>query len=415
MTKTYQLLSTVVLWLMILLLYSCLSLPFPKNHHLPQPEPTHTVAITEQVKKTYHIDNIHIDNLFDGARLNDFIKINDSTYRAVISPENTPINKSSYYAFRAWSDKAVNLDLELFYTEHKHRYWPKISYDKNNWIRVDSTRFDTMKAGNIATLKLFLNTQPLYIAGQEVIDSKVTADWCDELSAKYPVVEHQIIGKSTLGRDMHFLDITNGPVEEKPTIVILSRLHPPEVTGYMAMEAFVEELLRENILSNTFLNKFRILVYPLVNPDGVDMGHWRHNAGGVDLNRDWAFYRQKEVRLVADHIVQTIWEDNNDVVLGLDFHSTQEDVYYSLTDNRRSKLYNFKDLWIHAIDETFPEYKPDDQPYDLNQPITKAWFFLEFNAESITYEVGDETPRDFVRAKARTAASEMMKLLVLRD
>ncbi|NNF22220.1 MAG: hypothetical protein HKN67_09770, partial [Saprospiraceae bacterium] len=169
-----------------------------------------------------------------------------------------------------------------------------------------------------------------------------------------------------------------------------------------------------NPLSNAFRRKFRILVYPLMNPDGVDLGHWRHNAGGIDLNRDWAKYAQDEVRVVANHIVHTTKKDKNSVILGLDFHSTQEDVYYTLTNNRQSEIFNFKDYWIYGIDSAFPEYTPDDQPYDLNQAITKGWFYLEFDAEGITYEVGDETPRSFVKQKAKVAADEMMKLLILR-
>ena len=42
-----------------------------------------------------------------------------------------------------------------------------------------------------------------------------------------------------------------------------------------------------------------VIVYPLMNPDGVDEGHWRHNTGGIDLNRDWAHYNQPETRQVA--------------------------------------------------------------------------------------------------------------------
>ena len=61
------------------------------------------------------------------------------------------------------------------------------------------------------------------------------------------------------------------------------------------------------------------MVFPLMNPDGVDLGHWRHNAGGIDLNRDWALYRQPETRLVADFIVKEVKTQKSQLVLGLDF------------------------------------------------------------------------------------------------
>ena len=78
-----------------------------------------------------------------------------------------------------------------------------------------------------------------------------------------------------------------------------------------------------------FLDKYRILVYPLLNPDGVDLGHWRHNVGGIDMNRDWAYYHQPEIRKISNNIVKESKKNASQVILGLDFHSTYHDVYYT--------------------------------------------------------------------------------------
>ena len=52
------------------------------------------------------------------------------------------------------------------------------------------------------------------------------------------------------------MDISDGPVEGKPGVLILNRTHPPEISGYMAMEAFVETLLEDNQLANAFRQKY---------------------------------------------------------------------------------------------------------------------------------------------------------------
>ena len=397
-----------------LFLFSCQSRYLPKKHtDFPDADNTESKAIQYQIKKEYTINGVTADNRFDGARLNHFEMIDDSTFRATISPENEPINPSPHFAFLLSSDKPKNICLELYYISCDHRYWPKLSYDGENWFPIDSMDFDTLKAGNIATLHLELDERELFVCAQEIHNSAKVRAWADNLSRK-DHVNFEIIGKSKLDRDMIHLDIYHDERKKKDAIIIMSRLHPPEISGYIAMQAFIEQIMDDNSLSNAFRRKFRILVYPLLNPDGVDLGHWRHNAGGIDLNRDWANYIQDEVRVVANHIVRTIKKDRNNVILGLDFHSTQEDVYYTLTKNRQSKIFNFKDYWIYGIDRAIPDYTPDDQPFDLNQAITKGWFYLEFNAEGITYEVGDETPREFVTKKAKIAAEEMMKLLILR-
>lgn len=397
----------------VLFLVACKTSQLPREHQFPTPVNTADVAIQLQEKKTYEIDGIFASNEFDAARLNDFSKINDSTYRVTILPENEPINESPHYAFTIQAETARTIDLELFYGDYDHRYYPKLSTDKENWMPIDSMRFDTLKAGNTATLRLDLSPQLLYVAAEEIRDSKHTKDWMQSLTKLQPQLKLEVIGKSKLGRDIWFMDIGTGVKEDKPAIVILSRAHPPEISGYMAMEAFVEELLRNSKLSNAFRQKYRIMLYPLLNPDGVDLGHWRHNAGGIDLNRDWAAYEQAEIKTVAQHIVKSVKEYKNKVIIGMDFHSTQEDVIYTHTDNRQSNIYPFKDLWLQGMEDDAIGLNPNEEAYDLGKPMTKGWFYLQFGAEGIIYEVGDETDRDFLKYKAEVAAREMMKLLVL--
>jgi len=357
---------------------------------------------------------VYADNEFEGARLNNFTKVNDNLFRAVISPENYPINASSYYSFRIWADTIKDIELELFYTKHNHRYVPKISYDGDHWISLNESEFDTLKAPNIATVRLRIGPEKLYVSAQELLTSKDVRDWVMTLNKK-ATVRADIVGKSKLGRPIPVLDIYQTTPKNKDAIIIFGRQHPPEVTGHYALESFVEELLSDSRLSKDFIANHRVLVYPLLNPDGVDEGHWRHNAGGIDLNRDWSEYKQEETRAVATHAVKMVNRANNNVLVGLDFHSTQRDLYYTLTDNMQSSVYPFKDYWLQGISNTYDEYEADDRPYDLNQPITKGWFYLQFGAEGITYEIGDETPRDFVRSKGRTAAIELMQLLILKD
>lgn len=269
-----------------------------------------------------------------------------------------------------------------------------------------------MKAGNIATLKLDLDAQKLYVAAQELRPSSYTKKWIRGLKSKHTFIKSATVGQSKLGRDIDYMDIGEGSPHRKPTLLIFSRTHPPEITGYMAMEHYVEEILADTPLSNNFRKKYRIMVYPLINPDGVDLGHWRHNAGGIDLNRDWSTFEQEETKVVAQHAVASAKEHKNEVVLGMDFHSTQEDVIYTHTDNRQSSIHPYKDLWIQALEDDAIGLHPNEEAYDLGKPMTKGWFYLQFGAEGIIYEVGDDTDRDFLKYKAEVAAREMMKLLV---
>ena len=403
------------LLLFVLLLYSFYSCQTyqAKPYDFPSPVDTTTKPIALQEKKIYAFpqQEVFASNLFDGARLNNFIFIKDDLFQATISPENVPINDSPYYAFKIWSSRSKSIRLELNYTKSKHRYHPKISKDGKNWMLLDSNLVQLSIDSTNAILTLDIDSDTLWVAAQEIQNSTQVQQWC-EAKAAHPNVQLSSIGKSKLGKDLWFLDIGEGATKKKDVIAILSRQHPPEVTGYFAMQAFLDEILADNPLSNAFRKKYRILVFPLMNPDGVDLGHWRHNAGGIDLNRDWAYYHQPETQQIANYIVKAVQENKSELILGFDFHSTFWDVYYT-NKEIPEHIPHFKDYWLRGIHTSLGE-EINERPSFLGGPVSKNWFFTQFDALGITYEIGDSTPRDYIQKKGQISAIEMMELLIFK-
>lgn len=401
---------------LLLTIYSCQTAYIAKPYDFPKPVDTTDKPVEFQEKKTYTTQSgVSADNLFDGARLNDFQQLNQDTFRASIHPENKPINPSPYYAFRLWSSNPKKVVVELDYRSYDrgfHRYPPKISTDGEIWTMLDTTKVQLTTDSVNVFMELELSADKIWIAAQELQTSARVKGWCLE-QAKKPGVQFEVAGKSKQGRDMFLLDIAQGDHRKKDIIAIISRQHPPEVTGYLAMKAFIEEILANTTLSNDFRKKYRILVFPLMNPDGVDLGHWRHNTGGIDLNRDWAYYNQPEVRQVANHIVETAKLNRSKVILGMDFHSTYYDVLYTNQQSAKN-LPHYKDYWVAGIREVLAEEKIRESPSNVGAPVSKGWFLTQLDAEGIVYEVGDNTPRDLITKKGRTAAIEMMELLIYK-
>lgn len=379
------------------------------SYDFPKPIDTNDKPIEMQEKGTWTLGGVTVSNEFDGARMNGFSQDNDSTYRIRISPENKPINQSPWFAFTIQSEVSKKVKVILDYGTYKHRYWPKLSRDLNTWERIDSTKanFD----GEDPVFSIEVNDTPLYFCGQELSNSTIVKDWFDEL-CKDNYLNQFTVGESKLGRTL--MGAESVPLkEDAETIVFISRQHPPEVTGYKALQSYMDEIMNDSKLSTAFRQKYRILIYPLLNPDGVDLGHWRHSAGGIDLNRDWQYYRQPEIKQIANHIFEYTKERKSNVILGIDFHSTQEDVYYTYPDEHEH-LMNFRNYWVEAIEENLGKGNAYEDPDPLESPVSKGWFIVTFGAEAVTYEVGDETPRDFIDRKARVSAREMMKLLIMR-
>ncbi len=377
---------------------------------------TSTKPVTLQKRKVYAIRDlgIYADNQFPGARLNGFDIGPTRFITARIEPENSPINPSPWYAFRIWAEYDQQIVLRLQYGESRHRYWPKLSYDAETWTRLEADRIELTPDSIHAFIRLDIGPDTLYVAGQELLTSSTAADWSTSL-AEHPHVRYQQIGESKLGRPLHFLEIGSGDPKKKDAILLFGRQHPPELSGYLSMQAFVEALLEDSPLARDFRSRYRILLYPMLNPDGVDEGHWRHTAGGVDLNRDWQMYNQPESRQVAKHITESIRKERNTVILGIDFHSTSEDLYYTHDEDMPTTIKHFKDYWLSGIDQALPEYTPNDQPGPAHRASAQSWFFKQFGAEGITYEVGDETDRAFLKRKAQIAAHQMMQLLIFKS
>ena len=377
------------------------------------PVDTKNKRISIQEKKIFSFEEsgIYFSNDFKGARLNNVIKKNDSTFSLSILPENQPINPSPFYAFKVWSKSPKNINLEFNYPgSYKHRYIPKILLE-GNWKIADSTSFT--KLDDIGFLKLNVSNKSKIVSGQELNSSDIVYNWVEELiKGKESFVRFKKIGKTKLKRPFMVMDIYKGVPEKKPIVVLITRQHPPEVTGYFAFKSYLSTILNENNLSSAFLEKYRVLAFPLMNPDGVDLGHWRHNAGGIDLNRDWSVYNQKEIKTTVDFISKTLKENNSKLVLGLDFHSTYYDVFYTNEERASTSMPDFLDLWFSSLEKAIPEYKVNEQPSVSKQPVSKGWFLNAHKAVGVVYEIGDDTPRDRIKLIGKESAISMMKIML---
>jgi predicted deacylase len=402
-----------IILVLLLLCFACksTSLLTPSQHVYAKPVDTTTKPISNQNKTIYKLSGISVRNDFPSARLNGFVQENDSTYIASIWPENFPINPSPWFAFKLWSEEEKEVYIKLDYSNGaRHRYAPKLSSNGETWTLLDSTKVKKSVDGTTATLQVKVSTDTLWIAAQEIQDHRRVGEWTQKMAQNSHVTKASA-GKSAIGRELYHLNITNGAYDNKPTVIIISRQHPPEVTGFLCMKSFVETIIDEGS-KNGFLDKYRIMVYPLMNPDGVDLGHYRHNTGGVDLNRDWSQYHQPEIKQVTSHMVRETATYKNDVVLGLDFHSTYKDVYYTPDKRIKRKIPDFTKAWLEKIRVAVGLEDINESPGMNERPTSSAWFNRQFGATGITYEIGDDTPRDFIKVKGVESARAMMQLLL---
>lgn len=387
---------------------------------------TSTRPIERQTKQTFafEADGVYFSNEFDGARLTRIERAGENNYTIFITPENEPVNMSPWYAFKVWSKRKKEIFVKLIYPEYaRHRYNPQISRDGQKWKPLEAARITEEEKGTAAfgpdsrpkraILRLEISRKPQWISAQELETSAEVFAWMDKLARKRKLKVEEI-GKSAENRPLRLMTIGNR--QAKNLMLVISRQHPPEVTGYFAMQAFVEIIAGKSKLAKDFRKNWAVYVVPLMNPDGVDGGHWRHNAGGIDLNRDWAAFNQPETVAVREFLKRREAESGGKFYFGIDFHSTWDDIYYPMSKNHTGNMPNLVWDWLENIKTAIPKYEPNIRPNERLEPtlVSRNYFLKAHGMEAIVFEIGDNTSREFIRKKGETGAVELMKLMQSR-
>ncbi|WP_321393768.1 M14 family metallopeptidase [Emcibacter sp.] len=337
-------------------------------------------------------------------------------YYLTIKPEKQPINPSPWYAFRVESRMSGKIAITLKYDFGEHRYWPKFSTDGHTWHTVKPGEIKISEDKKSARFRVKVKRgEPLWVAGQEIFTNRQHNLWMIGAAREHEFIDLYKLGKSTEGRDIFKLE-TRVPSPKAPTVILLGRQHPPEVTGALAMVPFMETLFADSELARRFREKYRIVAIPNLNPDGVARGNWRGNISGQDLNRDWGKFTQPETELVRRELLNygEGKRQKGRLALMLDFHSTWENLMYTQNDKDKTDPENFAVNWHRAIRERAGDIplRHAPGPSGLKKGTAKGYFYITYGVPSITYEMGDEADRDNIRELAVVAAEEMMKIML---
>lgn len=349
---------------------------------------------------------VRIDTGFPVAGIHRCIVTSDGD--VVVNVDHEPavlegINPSPWFAFRITSASARSIALTLDYTDYEHRYPPLTSVDGKAWTPLPADRITLDAKKGRALLQLDLPAGPIFIAGQPIVTSSEGVAWARTALTGRGFNEVRY-GTSLQGRPLTGFVAGDGP----DMIVALTRQHPPETSGQDAFRAFVEELVgRQDEAAKGFRLRHRILLAPMPNPDGVDGGYWRLNAGGVDLNRDWGPFTQPETKALSGFIREQA--KGRTVVSMMDFHSTFKTTIYAPPLASTSPSIDFvralKLLFDHAVTPA-PEWS---YAHNANGGTSKGWALEALRAPGITMELWDLIPVSDARAIGKAAADALIE------
>lgn len=342
---------------------------------------------------------LHFD--FDGASASACAVTGERAFTLLVTPEHAPpINPSPWFAFGYTATGDAPVMVTLRYLGAQHRYAPKWRAPGGDWRNIPAERATD---GSSAAIRLPAGEG--VIAAQEIM---TLADASADLARWSAMTGAQpfVLGHSHDGRPIEAIRI--GRADARRLVILLGRQHPPEVTGAIAMRAFVDALVER---TGSFGN-VQFLVVPMLNPDGTARGHWRANRGAQDLNRDWGAFTQPETRAVK------AWLDALPAavrpVLMLDFHSTRSNLFYVQgPDETDAAQRRFLAAWLEGRENALAGYPFTIEPRNANpgSGTAKNWFHATYAIPAYTYEVADDADRAATRAAAKVLAESLVPAL----
>ncbi len=353
--------------------------------------------------------DFQVTDQFAGARRGTCRVLGENKVLLEILREDDDVrNPSAWFAFKLSPNGATTANILLDYGTWSHRYWPKTSSDGITWTPMAEKNVSVSADEHRANLRVPLTDEALWVSAQELITPSLYDIWLRKIADTTDATVSEL-GRSKAGLPIHVVD-TN-PVA-RDVILLIGRQHPPEVSGVFAFTSFAETLLGQTELASAFRERYRILAVPLLNPDGVVGGNWRHNLGGVDLNRDWGPFTQPETGLIGN-LLDTLDDDGHRLRVFVDFHSTANNLFYTQLDEDITDPPNFTRDWLAAAKPRLVNYPFRNELRSTeNSTISKNYIYGRYGIPAFTYEVGDESDRAAVQAAAVVFAEEFMKLLL---
>nr|XP_022317122.1 cytosolic carboxypeptidase-like protein 5 isoform X7 [Crassostrea virginica] len=149
----------------------------------------------------------------------------------------------------------------------------------------------------------------------------VTVSSCHGLSSETePRFDHNLFPEKDVPRCKKF--------RGKRVFFLSSRVHPGETPASFVFNGFLEFILKDNDpRAKALRRQFVFKCIPILNPDGVQRGHYRTDQRGVNLNRMYldpsielhpSIYASKSM-LVYHHVKNRVIRDNDNVNIRINF------------------------------------------------------------------------------------------------
>ena len=244
--------------------------------------------------------------------------------------------QANWYYFRLDGVKGRPLTIELTDVVGEYNYkpgshavskdtHPVFSYDDETWTHAEEIEWDDDKKELRFRLTperdtvWIAHTPPYTLKNLEALE----ADFYNR-----PYFQRAPAGWTVKGRPMPLWTITEAPADA-PVIWLMFRQHSWESGTSWAGDGAMRFLLGDSPEAAELRKKYTWKVFPVADPDGIEIGGVRFNVNGYDLNRNWDAIDPKLMpEIAAQHGAIRRWaERGGRIGFFLTLHNTETGEY----------------------------------------------------------------------------------------
>jgi murein tripeptide amidase MpaA len=275
------------------------------------------------------------------------------------------------------------------YPEGWRDYRCVASYDRHNWFRVATTRFENGKL----IVEHVPERDSVYYAYFEPYSHERHLDLVARAGLS-PDAQVRRLGSTVDGRDLELV-VVGEDLPGRVPIWIIARQHPGETMAEWFVEGLLDRLLDgADPVARKLREQALLYIVPNMNPDGAVRGNLRTNAAGRNLNREWRDpdpVASPEVFLVRAEMERSgcalFLDIHGDETLPYVFFSTAEEVP-GFTAAAAAAQARFVDtlLAVSPDFQTAEGYKPGRFGEEL-LTLASKWVANHFGCVSLTLEM----------------------------
>jgi murein tripeptide amidase MpaA len=226
---------------------------------------------------------ISISSSFDAGNIRVVSVRDDGADLEIVKDKDSDFYQWFYFRLAGAAGREVSLRILNCRDSAYPHGWPDyracVSFDREQWVRVDQTSF----ADGVLTIRFTPPADLVWIAYFAPYSMERHHDLIASVAA-VEGVRYRSLGQSLDGQDLDCLDLGEGPLQ----VWLYARQHPGESMAEWWMEGALEKLTDEDDpVARVLRRECTFHIVPNMNPDGSRRGHLRTNAVGVNLNREW--------------------------------------------------------------------------------------------------------------------------------